>query len=178
MKGISKLAKVISSKVIHENKWIHIVEDEVILPGNKHAMYTVTKRAPAVVAVIKDNGKYLMVHQYRYPIDAYSLEFVKGLVNNNEPPEKAVQREAEEETGQIPRTIQYLGHLYNASGFNNQPVNIYMCSDLTAGTQKLDESESDVTTKWLSEEELKTAIKDGTIHDPLTIAAYTLAQVI
>lgn len=173
MISISKHAKVTSSKTIYENKWVTIVEDEVVLPGNKHATYTITKRAPAVVAVIKEDNKYLMVQQYRYPIDEYSLEFVKGLVNNNESAEAALRREIEEEAGRIPGTVRHLGRVYNASGFNNQPVDIYMCSDLTEGTQKLDESESDLTTRWMTEEELKTAIKDGTIHDPITIAAYT-----
>ena len=54
---------------------------------------------PVIIVPITDEGKLVMVRQYRYAAMKYILEFPGGLVNRGESPIEVAKRELEEETG-------------------------------------------------------------------------------
>lgn len=71
--------------------------------GRRHTWESVGRESqPDIVIIIprlKQSGKYLIVYQYRPPIESYCYEFPAGLVEKGETNEAGAIRELKEETG-------------------------------------------------------------------------------
>lgn len=52
-----------------------------------------------MIARLRPSGAFLLIRQYRPPIDRFVLEFPAGLVDRGEEPEETAVRELREETG-------------------------------------------------------------------------------
>ena len=75
-------------------------KDTVQLPNGKTAIYDFVGHNGAAAAVaVLDDGRLLMVSQYRNALDRFTLEIPAGGLNPDEPTIKAAAREVEEETG-------------------------------------------------------------------------------
>ena len=126
------------------------------------------KGAAAVVAVGED-GKLLMVRQYRNALERETLEIPAGGLNGREEPtETAAMRELEEETGYTCDHLELLNSIYTTVAFCNEKIDIYLARNLKKGMQHLDEDEV-LQVEAHSLEELKQMIFDCRIQDSKTI---------
>lgn len=166
--------KTVSSKSAYKNKWFEIRQDEVIKPNGKPGEYFVFEKRDFVVVIAKLNDKFIMVEQERYPVQSMSLEFSMGVSEEGESPEEAALREFEEETGYKANNLTFLGSLWLAPGYSSQSYHVFVAEDFSSGKIKLDESEADLKTRELTEEEFKDAVISGQIKDATTIASYNL----
>ena len=100
------------------------------------------KGAAAVVAV-RDDGRIIMVRQFRNSPDKETLEIPAGGINKGEPVKTAAIRELEEETGYKadPDNVRKLISIITAVAFCNEKVDIYVADKLTKSVQQLDEEE-------------------------------------
>ena len=92
--------KRIKRELAYQGRILNIYRDYMSLPNGHTAVwdYVEHKGAAAVVAVA-DDGKILMVRQYRNALERYTLELPAGAVNEvGEPKEVCAARELEEET--------------------------------------------------------------------------------
>lgn len=126
--------------------------------------------AAAVVPVL-DDGRILMVSQYRNALERYTLEIPAGKLD--EPGEPGIQcaaRELEEEAGYKSDKLEWLMTLRTTVAFCNEKIDVYVARDLVATEQHLDEDEYvDVVPCTL--DELKEKIYTGEIQDGKTVAA-------
>lgn len=92
----------VASRVVYENPWIRVREDEVIRPDGAPGIYGVveTRLATGVLALTPADEVYL-VGQYRYALDIYSWEIVEGGADPGERALEACKRELREEAGLI-----------------------------------------------------------------------------
>ena len=125
--------------------------------------------AAAVVAVNED-GKLMMVRQYRNALERETVEIPAGGINPGEDMETAALRELEEETGYKAGKSSFLLSIRTTVAFCNERIDIYLAEDLTEGEQELDEDEY-VDIVEYSLDELLSMIDDGTIQDSKTICA-------
>ncbi len=109
--------KTISSRIVYENPWIRVREDQVIRPDGKSGIYGVVESSIATGAVaINEQQEVYMVGQYRYTMEEYSWEIVEGGSEESESPLDAAKRELKEETGLLAESWTQLGgeiHLTN-----------------------------------------------------------------
>lgn len=146
-------------------------KDTVQLPNGKTAIYDFVGHQGAAAAVaVLDDGRLLMVSQYRNALDRFTLEIPAGGLNPEEPTIKAAAREVEEETGYTCGKIEPLITIRTTVAFCNEKIDIYLATELRKGTQHLDEDEF-VNVKAYTLEELEKMIYTGTIEDSKTIAA-------
>lgn len=98
MKKIKKL----SSKLIYENPWIRIREDDVVFPNGINSIYStveyVSGEGGGWVVALDEENNIILVNQYRYPIDRFSLEIPGGHTEKWEKLIDAMKREFIEET--------------------------------------------------------------------------------
>jgi ADP-ribose pyrophosphatase len=88
--------------------------------------------AVAVVAVLDDC--FVLVRQYRAPIDALLLELPAGLKDvDGEPPEETARRELIEETGFRPGRLEPLARFVNSAGFCDEEIEIFLATELERG---------------------------------------------
>lgn len=147
-------------------------KDTVQLPDGKTAVWDFVGHngAAAAVAVMED-GRLLMVSQYRNALDRYTLEIpAGGLQTPDEPTMDAAARELEEETGYRCGKIEKLITIRTTVAFCNEKIDIYLATDLKKTHQHLDEDEY-VDAKFYTLDELEEMIYSGKIEDSKTIAA-------
>ena len=128
------------------------------------------KGAAAVVPVTED-GKILMVRQYRNALERYTLEIPAGALDEEgEPGFKCAARELEEETGYKSEELEWLITLRTTVAFCNEKIEVYVAKNLIPSKQHLDEDEF-IDLKAYSLDELKEKIFTGEIEDAKTVAS-------
>ena len=146
-------------------------KDTVVLPDGKTEIYDFVGHNGAAAAVgVLEDGRLLMVRQYRNALDRFTLEIPAGGLNPNEPTIDAAARELEEETGYRCGRIEKLITIRTTVAFCNEKIDIFLATDLEKTAQHLDEDEY-VDVKPCTLDELEEMIYQGTIEDSKTIAA-------
>ena len=146
-------------------------KDTVQLPNGSTAVWDFFGHNGAAAAVaVLDDGRLLMVKQYRNALDRYTLEIPAGGLEPNEPTIDAAARELEEETGYTCGKIEKLITIRTTVAFCNEKIDIYLATELKKTHQHLDDDEF-VDVKPYTLTELEDMIYNGTIEDSKTIAA-------
>lgn len=161
-----------SSRLVYENAWIRVREDQVVSPTGSPGIYGVveSRLAVGIVALTSDNCIYI-VGQYRYPTDVYSWEIPEGGGEDSESPLQAAQRELSEETGITASSWEQLGgevHLSNC--FTAERAFLFLARDLHQGDAKPDDTEQLAVRKIPIQEALQ-MVERGLVYDGLTIIA-------
>ena len=170
MSGYKRLNRTLVSK----GTIIDYYRDEMLIPNGHIGMWDhIEHKGAAAALAVMDDGKILMVRQYRNSIERDTLEIPAGGLNPGEDPGLAAARELKEETGFVAGHIEKLLSLYTTVAFSNEKIHIYKATDLTKDRQHLDEDEF-VNVESYTLDELLEMIKDGTIQDSKTISAILL----
>ena len=125
----------------------------------------------AAVVPVMDDGRLLMVRQYRNALERYTLELPAGKLDD--PKEEGIvcaARELEEETGYRSDKLEWLITLRTTVAFCDERIEIFTAHDLIPTSQDLDEDEY-IDVKAYTLDELKKKIFSGEIEDSKTIAA-------
>ncbi len=140
---------------------LKIYEDTVIANGHEaHWDYIHHDGAAAVVAVA-DDGKLLMVRQYRNALDRETLEIPAGKLDApDEPKIECAYRELEEETGYRCEKLEYLMSLNTTVAFCDEAIDVFVARNLIPSHQHLDEDEVIHVERW-SIEDLQKLIYTG-----------------
>ena len=95
--------KGISSRQVFDGHLLKVYVDRVILPNGDETGREYLKHNGAVgIVVLTDDGKVIMVRQFRYPFHRDMLEIPAGKIDPGEKPIDAAKRELLEETGVTP----------------------------------------------------------------------------
>ena len=154
---------------IFKGKVIHVVKDEVSLDNGKTSYREVALHNGGVCIALKNDDYYYLVKQYRYALGKYMLEFPAGKIEVNEEPDKAILREAIEETGYSVKNIKKLGSIVPTCGYSSEIIYLYYGEVDEHIGQHFDEDESIVLEKYTLTK-IKEMIKNGQIDDGKTIA--------
>ena len=128
------------------------------------------KGAAAVVPVLED-GRILMVHQYRNALDRMTVEIPAGARDDtSEDTKVCARRELEEETGYQCGKIEFLLSMKPTVAYDNEFIDIYVATDLKKGEQHLDNYEY-IELEAMKLDDLCERIYAGEIQDGKTIAA-------
>ena len=161
----------IKRELVAKGAIIDYYQDTMQIPNGNIAKWDLIdhKGAAAVVAV-REDGKLLMVRQYRNALERETLEIPAGGLNGREEPtDQAAMRELQEETGYHTDHVELLTAIYTTVAFCNEKIDIYLALDLKdRGSQHLDEDEF-INVEAYSVEELKQMIYDCKIQDAKTI---------
>ena len=139
--------------------------------GNTEDWDFIHHNGAAAVVPVLDDGRLLMVSQYRNALERDTLEIPAGKLDAaDEKGRECAKRELEEETGYRSDCLEWLMTLRTTIAFCDEKIEIYVARDLQPARQHLDENEY-VTVKPYTVEELKEKIYQGVIQDSKTIAA-------
>lgn len=164
--------KLEKSKILFEGKVFNLKVDEIEYnSGNKGIREVVVHPGGAVVIPVTDEGKLIMVTQFRYPFQTTLLEFPAGKLDIDENPLDCAVRELEEETGYKTAKVSELGKIYTAPGYCTETLHIYVAQDLKQGDHKREEGEYGMEIYELDLAEIEAKIKSGEIIDAKTICA-------
>lgn len=130
---------------------------------------------PEAVAVVPfvDSEHIIMVRQWRYAVNAETLEIPAGKVDPGETIESAIQRELMEETGYQAGKIKPLISYFPAIAYSNEIIHIVSAEELSISGNRLDEDEISGI-EVVSLKRATKMVKDGIIQDGKTILGILL----
>ncbi|MBF0224335.1 MAG: NUDIX hydrolase [Desulfobacterales bacterium] len=169
------VAKIHSTKILHEGKVFRLVKENVTLPNGANANLDIIKHpgASAMVPITKDKN-VLILKQYRHAVSDYIWEIPAGTLNPNEIPLDCAQRELIEETGYKADKWRKLGEIVPVPGYSTERIHLFLASELTPAEQNLDKDEV-LKVYEISLEKVMDMISSGEIIDSKTINGLFLA---
>ena len=169
---MSEEIKRVKRELMYEGTILKIYKDHMQFEnGNTAEWDFIHHDGAAAVVPIMEDGRILMVTQYRNALEGDTLEIPAGKLDD--PDESGLvcaSRELEEETGYRSENLEWILTLRTTVAFCDERIEVYVAKDLIPSRQNLDEDEY-VDVKAYTLEELKEKIFDGTIQDSKTVAA-------
>ena len=111
---------------------LKVDEIEYTETGNKAIREVALHHDGAVVVPVKDDGKIVMIKQYRYPLDRFLFELPAGKLEIDENPKFCAERELTEETGFTASTIKSMGSIFTTPGFCTEELYLFLAEGLTS----------------------------------------------
>ncbi len=162
--------KLLKSEILYKGKvFDHQVDEIEYESGNKGIREIAIHPGGAVVVPVKDDGKIILVKQFRYPLQKTLIELPAGKLDKDEDPLICATRELEEETGYKAKEIKKLGQIYTAPGYCTEILHIYYAKGLTPGNHNREEGEHGMEILEISLDEIEKMIDQGDINDAKTI---------
>ncbi|MCC6967227.1 MAG: NUDIX hydrolase [Nitrospira sp.] len=154
---------------IYKGTVVTLNVDTVRLP-NGHTIDLEVIRHPGASAVVplKQDGTVVLIRQFRHAADGFIYEIPAGKLHPKEDPLACAARELEEEIGYRAGHFQLLSSIFTAPGFADEVIHVYLATELTPGTQNLDQDEVLEVVEMPLREAID-KIEDGTIRDAKTI---------
>lgn len=163
--------KRLKRELKYQGTILKIYQDTV--EANGHIAYWdfIHHNGAAAVVPVTDDGKILMVRQYRNALDRITLEIPAGALDFPEEPKiDCAYRELEEETGYRTEKLEYLISVNTTVAFCNESIDIFVARNLILSEQNLDEDECIDVEAW-ELKDLEELIFTGKITDGKTVAA-------
>lgn len=150
---------------------IGLYKDTVEVNGGTAEWDFIHHDGAAAVVAVNEEGKLLMVRQYRNALDRFTLELPAGKLDDpKEPTIECAMRELEEETGYKAGKFEYLLTINTTVAFCNEKIDIYLATELTKTEQHLDPEEEINVEEW-ELGDLQELIYSGKMTDGKTVAA-------
>ena len=156
--------KTLETQIIYEGAILNLRRDKVTVMEGTSYREIVEHNGGAVIAAVKNDGKMIMVKQFRKPAERVMLEAPAGKIDAGEEPMAAALRELKEETGYTARHIQKLTQMYPSVGYSQEILHIFLCTDLEAGETDFDENEA-IDIEEYDVDVLNDMVMNGQIQD-------------
>lgn len=132
----------IGGKALISGGFLEVRKDDVRLPDGGQATREYIQH-PGAVAVIPllDDGRCVLVRQYRYPLQKVLLEWPAGKLEAGEKTIACAMRELLEETGYTAAQWAYGGEIHNAAAYSSESIWLWFARGLVAGPAQLDDGE-------------------------------------
>ena len=170
-------ASLIERRPIYKGRIVDLSLDRIRLPnGNVCELELIRHPGAAAVVPVDDEGRVLLVRQYRHASGGWLLEVPAGKLDGGEPAEECAARELEEETGYRASELIEIGRVDPNPAFLSNRCWTYLALGCRSdGTVSLDPSE-EIEVSLVPIGDFARLIDDGTITHSLVIAAHDHLQ--
>ena len=170
--------KSIKKELIYRGSIIDVYKDYVKMPDGKIVEWDfVDHKGAAAVLPITEDGKVVMVKQYRNALNRVTLEIPAGGMNPGESPYESAVRELTEETGYCSDHVTHLKDIVSAIGFCNETIYIYLAEHLKPAKQHLDEDEFIDVLEYPLEDVMDMILSNEIIDGKTTAAVLALSLI-
>ena len=163
--------------VVYQGRVFSVEVEMATLPNGRETELAIVRHRPSVVLIpIQDDGRVVMIRQYRHALKRDIWELPAGNVDSGESAEAAAARECEEEIGQVPTRVERLGSFYPTPGYCDEEMIFFRVSGLQpppADSPHRPDEDEDIETRVMSAAEAKAMIARGEIVDLKTAYALT-----
>lgn len=123
--------ELISSSIAYGGRVFRVLEESVRLPSGLRQDLAVVEHPGAVaIAARLDDGRLLLVRQYRHAVGEWLIEVPAGRLEAGEAPLEGARRELEEETGHRARDWRTLATFFPAPGFCSERITLFLATGL------------------------------------------------
>jgi ADP-ribose pyrophosphatase len=163
------IPRLLSSTTTYEGRLFNVEVDELAMGNGVLAQREIIRHPGAVAMVpVADDGRLLLVTQYRHAAGRRLLEIPAGTLEPGEDPRDCAIRECQEEVGMIPRNVVPMGGFFVAPGYTSEYIHLFVCTNLEDSVLDADEDE-DLEVERPTLEEALTFIERGEICDAKSV---------
>lgn len=171
--------EVVGSQTKFEGRLLTLRVDDVRMSdGSVAAREIVTHPGAAVIVALDDEGRVVLVNQYRPAVGAELDELPGGLLDmRGESALHAAQRELAEEAQLVAAQWHVLVDMYSSPGFTNEAVRVFLARELSAA-EDTHVAQHEERTMTVRREPLGTAVRrvlNGTITNGIAVAGILAA---
>ena len=172
--------ELLDSETVFEGKIVSLYKDTVRMSDGSTSVREVVHHLGAVVIVaLDDEGRVVLVNQYRHPVRARLDELPAGLLDvAGEPALDGAKRELLEETGLAAEQWNVLLDLHSSPGFSDEAVRVFLARGLRAADKDGFEATGEELTMTVERESLAGAVHRalaGSITNAATVAGLLAA---
>ncbi len=163
--------KVLEHRLAYQGKILKIYDDLVEVNGRHTHWDLVHHNGAAAVLPVTEDGRILMVRQYRHALGRFTLEIPAGKLDSpDEPMIECARRELEEETGYRSDDLELLININTTVAFCDEFIGVFLARDLKKTQQHLDLDE-DINVEAWELPDLLELIYTQKMTDSKTVAA-------
>ena len=170
--------KTLEKKYVYEGKILKLRRDSAQLPDGRPCVREIIEHSGGACVLFVEDGKVLLVRQYRYAYGESLYELPAGKLESGEDPKCTALRELEEEAGVRAEELKLLFVMYPTPGYTDEKIYIYQALSGKKTSRALDEDEF-LDAEYFPIETVKEMLKKGEIKDGKTLVAlqaYFLAE--
>ncbi len=171
--------QVEDSQTVFEGRIISVRKDQVTMPGETTSQRDVVVHPGAVgVVALDEQGRVLLVNQYRHPVRRRLDELPAGLLDKpGEPALDAAQRELVEEAGLAAETWHVLVDTLSSPGMTDEAVRTFLARDVRVVDREVQEhEEADMTAQWVDLDEAVRRVLAGDIENAIAAVGLLAAD--
>jgi ADP-ribose pyrophosphatase len=153
--------------------------NRIALPIGVEGTFGVIRHPGAALAVpLLDDGRVVVLRQYRFAVATRLLEFPAGTLDPGETPLSTMRRELQEEAGYAAERWDPLGALLPCPGYSDEVIHLFLARQLTAlSEQPAGDDDEDLEVLLLQPAELDAALASGDEYlDGKSVTAWLRAK--
>lgn len=168
--------QITSSAEIYRCSVFSVTEEEANDPSGFHIKRSIIRHpGSAVIMPVDEQGRVLLVRQFRLPANRHMWELPAGKLDEGENAFQAAQRELGEETGLSAKSWKEVVTFYPSPGYVSEKMTIFLAKDLTQGeAHNMDDERID--TRWFTPQEIQAGIASGEIQDAKTLIGFLITR--
>ncbi|MGC5169549.1 NUDIX domain-containing protein [Microbacterium sp. DT81.1] len=163
---------VLSSDVAFEGRVWDIRSDTFLYNGKRVVRDYVDHTGAVAIVALDEEGRVLLIQQYRHPIGHRDWEIPAGLLDvDEEPPAETAKRELAEEVDLIASDWEPLVSVFSTPGGSNEVIHLYLARGLSAAphVHVREEEEVDIRIEWVPLADAVTAVLEGRMRNAILI---------
>ncbi|MEV0946826.1 NUDIX hydrolase [Rhodococcus sp. NPDC049939] len=163
----------LDSRTVYSGAILALRVDRVAMPGGRTAEREVVEHHGAVAVVALDEeGRLVLIHQYRHPVGRRLWEIPAGLLDEpGEDPVEAARRELAEETGLGAHHWSVLVDVLLSPGFTDESVRVFLAEDLyEVDRPHPEDEEADLDIERIPLDEVVSMVLSGTIVNATAVS--------
>ena len=166
--------KTIDCERKYTGKIISVDLLDIELPDGRRAKREVIRHGNAVAILARrPDGRFVFVRQYRKAAEEALVEVIAGGLEACEDPVAGAKRETAEETGYEVTSIRFLTTIICTPGYCEERIHVYFAEISETAHGQDEDPDENVYPVMLSEGEVEDGIRNGTIFDAKTLAAWS-----
>ena len=161
-------------RAIYDSPWVWLGQVDVEPPGgDRYWHHVVRLRKAAVLALLDDEERVLMLWRHRFVPDRWGWELPGGLVDDGEEPAAAANRELAEETGYRAGRMEHLVSFQPMPGTVDAEHHVYVGREPRRIGEPTDPAEA-ARVEWVPLASVPGLLAAGEIWSAASVAALPL----
>lgn len=172
-------AEVIATETVYRGRVWNIRRDEVRYGDGTMVREYMDHTGAVAVLALDDEGRVLLIKQYRHPVRVRDWEIPAGLLDiAEEDALAAAQRELAEEADLVADRWDVLGEFYTTPGGSDEAIRIYLARNLRDADETFarTDEEADIEKRWVPLDEVVDAILDRRLQNPSLVVGALAAH--